>query len=245
MASFSTIAVRAFFSILSTGDEVPFVALNGTNGCELLGYKIGTTAPGYASGTVHARRQMTTGDAYLKSVRWSPGQVAECDIDVYGVAANGSTDPVVADTITLPTLSTNTEQLVLSGLTIGATQITRVQAFDVSIDHKGENNVEPICFDRGLPYPVLTSRAGVGGQTEITATIDTLDLTTSISNGTVTATFTTITNLGVGIGSTTATVTINGVLVRESTIEGKPGVRRLVIRGTYDGINSPVTIATA
>lgn len=244
MARFMTMAMRALFVVLGTGDEIPFVAGDATNGIELLALKISTTGPGYDAAAVHVKRQMPRCDLYLKSIRWAPGSVVEAECEAFGYSAAGGTDPVtVAANMALPTLPTNQEQLILSGLSIGATQVTRVRSLDISIDHKGENNAEPLCFDRGLPYPVLPTKAGVGGQTEILCTIDTLDMDTAFANGVVTAVFSVVNHLGIGASASTATVTINGTLVREQALEG--GGRRLLIRGTFDGSNKPITIATA
>jgi len=247
MARFTTKAIRALFIALGTTGQVPFVALDGTNGIELIGTKISTTAPGYDATSVHASRKGPKGELYLKSLRYSPGDVAEAECEAFFFSSAGGTDPITVATVALPTLAANTEQLVLSALTIGATPITKLRSFEVSIDHRGENNVQDHCYDSGLPFPVLTTKAGVNGQTEIIVTIETTDLTTSYANGTVTAAFTVVNNLGIGLAATTATMTINGSIVREDAIsgaKGQAGGRRISIRGTFDGTNRPCTIAT-
>lgn len=248
MAQLTTIAVRSLFAILGTGDEVPFVALNGTTGLVLYGPKINATGPGYDSGSVHKTLTAANGMVFLDRVSWSPGGVAEASASVYITSTAGGTDPVTASTAALPTLPVNTEQMVLSTLTLNGTAVTRCASVEVSLSHRAENNDESVCFNQGLPYPVLLTQAGVGGQTEVMVTIETLDLTTAFANGTVVIAFTSLSALGVGLGSATATMTINGALTREQTIggeNGQPARRQLMIRGTFDGTNKPVTIATA
>lgn len=248
MAQLTTIAVRSLFGVLGTGDEVPFVALNGSTGLVMYGPKINASGPGYDSGSTHKTCTALNGMMLLDRVSWSPGQVAEASASVYITSTAGGTDPITVSTAAMPTLPVNTEQMVLSTCTINGTAVSRVASLEVSIGHRAENNDEGVCYNQGLPYPVLLTQAGVAGQTEISATIDTLDLTTAFANGTVVIAFTAISALGVGLGSNTATITINGVLAREQTINGENGAparRQLLIRGTFDGTNKPLTIATA
>lgn len=247
MASFTTLAVRALFIALGTGDEVPFVALDGANGIELLGGKGSTTAPGYAAATPHARRQMISGDCYLKRVSWRSGDVARAEVEVFGIGATGTTNPVVSDTTSL-TLPTNTEQLAVSSFTVGGTEIDSLVGFDLDITHQGENSDEETCYNKGLQYPVLTKRAGPGGQTEILLTYETLDLTTAISNGTTVITMAVLNNLGIGLSANTAIITLSSNLIREQVIpgeDGQPAKRRVQVRATYNGSTLPIAITTA
>lgn len=248
MVSFSTIAMRAMFVILGTGDEVPFVALDGTNGVELIGAKANSSAPGYLGTSTHASRKIAAGDCYLRRVSWSPGDVARCEIDIFGLSANGTTDPVVSSVIALPTLGLNTEQMTLASLTVGGITLTDIASLDIQISHQGENNDEEICYSLGLPFPVLPKRAGTGGTTEIILTAEILDLTTTLSNGSCVAVFNSLNNLGVGLNTPTATVTLNTSLIRERTIagaDGRPAKRQITARATFDGTNRPCTIVTA
>lgn len=248
MASLTTISVRALLAILGTSGQVPFVALNGSTGLVMYGPKISTTGPGYDGSTVHKTCTAANGMLFLDRVSWSPGQVAEATASVFFTSSSGSTNPVADSTAALPTLPVNTEQMVLSSLTINATSVSRCASLEVAIAHRAENNDEAVCYNQGLPYPILLTQAGVAGQTEIMVTIDTLDLTTAFTNGTVVIGFTSLSHLGVGLGSNTATITINGVLAREQEIageSGQPARRQILIRGTFDGTNRPLTVATA
>lgn len=247
MASFTTVAMRALFSILGTGDEVPFIALDGTNGLELIGGKIATAAPGYLGTSTHASRKMASGDAYLRRVSWTPGDVARAEMEVFGIGATGSTDPAASATVALPTLPTNTEQMVLSGLSLNGFAPTEIASLDIQITHQGENNDDEICYNTGLPHPVLCKRAGVGGATEVILTAEILDLTSTWTNGAVAAVFTSLATQSVGLGSPTATVTINTPLIREKIIrgeDGRPAKRQITARGLFDGTNRPITITT-
>lgn len=247
-AGFETVACRALAAILGTGDETPFIALDGTNGLELLGLKLNTAGPGYASGSVHARRKGASGHLYLDGLTWSPGDVARMRASAFFTSSGGSTDPITTDTTTAPTLPVNTEQMVLTSLTIASTAATRVQSFDLAIDHRAENNVESVCFSTGLPYPLIVAGAGINGPVDTTLSVDVLDLDTSYgSSGTVVAVFTSLSNLGVGIGSATMTVTLSNCTIREETVsggEGQAGTRRLTIKPTYNGSTVPLALTT-
>lgn len=244
MASFTTVAARALAVILGTGDEVPHVALDGSNGIELFGLRLNASGPGYASGSVHAKRQMTAGGLYLSGLSWSPADVLRASADVFGTSSNGTTSPVTPSTVAAPTLPLNTEQLVLESLTVGGEAVTRARSYDVAIDHKAENNVEDICYSTGLPFPMILAQPGVNGPSEITCDIDTLDLTTSFpGSGAIVATFKVLNHLGVGLGSDALVATLNTSQIREATIGGN--VRRLSCRATFDGSNRPFTLATS
>jgi hypothetical protein len=245
--SFSTIAVRALFASL-TATELPFLALDGANGIEVFAAKINAAGPGYAGGSVHAKKQMISGQINLTGVKWSPGNVVEATAEVFGIAATGSTDPVTTNAaVALPTLSANTEQLVLSSLVLGGATMTKITDLDISIGHQTENNDQEICFNTGLPFPIMLKQAGVGGQTEITATVETTDFAAApTATGTLVATFTAVSPLGIGLGSPTATIILAGCIIREeSNAAGGPGKRRYTIRATFDGATRPVTVAVA
>lgn len=248
-AGFATVAVRALLVLLGTGDEVPYVALNGTTGLELIGAQRGTDGVGYAAGTVHPSRLGASGAVFLSGLSWRPRAPMSATVDAFWISAAGGTDPItVSAGVALPTLGLNQEQLGLSSLLIGATDLTnKCAAIDVAIDHRAENNVDPTCFNAGLPFPVQLAGIGVNGHSDVTVTIDTEDLTTAITNGAVVITGKVYNHLGVGFGATGITVTINGVLAREEAIPGENGAtakRRLVITGTFDGTNKPITVAT-
>lgn len=247
--SFQTISVIAAFSLLGTGDEVPFVALDGSNGIEAIGAKIATAAPGYLGTSTHASRKMVNGMLLLSGLSWTPGDVARVTLDAYGLSANGTTAAMADSTISLPTLAQNAEQLVVSTITLAGVSITKAASVDLAITHQVENNDEEICFSLGLPEPVTLKQPGVGGQTEIILTVETLDLTTALTaTGTCTVAMTKINHLGVGLDTETATVTLNNCLIREEVVRGEDGraaKRRITCRATYDGSNKPLTIATA
>jgi hypothetical protein len=247
--AFQTIAVISAFTLLGTGDEVPYVALDGSSGIEAIGAAINSSAPGFSGSSIHASRKMISGALLLASLDWSPGDVARVGLEAFGTSANGSTAAMASSTIAAPTLATNTEQLVVSAVTVTGTSLTRVASLALAVTHQVENNDEETCYSLGLVEPVLLKQPGVGGQTEIVLTIETLDLTTAITaNGTVTVVLTKVNNLGVGYGANTATITLNNCIVREESISGGGGraaKRRLVCRATYDGISKPLTLATA
>lgn len=248
MARGTTVSVRTLFSTLGTGDEVPFVALNGSTGLVLYGGVINTAAPGYAGSGSHRSITGLNGTVFLESVRWSAGQAAEADFVTYFKTSSGGTSPVTkATNASLPTIPAASEQLVLTACTLNSVSLTSLLSVDVTVNPGAENNSDE-CYSLGLPYPVLVTQAGAGGQTEVTATIETTALVATVGSGDLVLTFTAMNALGTGVGSGTATVTINGVLARDEVIQGDNGAparRRIQIRGTYDGNNAPITIATA
>ena len=246
MARLTTLAVRTLFTTLGTGDPSPFVALNGSTGLVMYGGLINSAGPGYAAGSAKIVTALN-GFVFLDSLRWSTGQPAEAEVSVYLTSSNGTTAPTTDSTGSIPTLPFNQEQLVLSALTVNSVSMARVRSIDLQLNHRCDNNADE-AFLQGLPYPTQCAQAGVSGPIEVIMNIETLDLTATVGNGAVVATFTRLAHLGVGLGSDTATVTINGVLAREQTLQGEsgsPAVRQIQIRGTFDGTNLPVTIATA
>lgn len=243
MAKFDTVAVKALFALMGTSSFPPFVALDGTNGLELLGLKINPTGPGYDATAVHASRKCLNGLLMLSGLSWKPGEVLSASVDAYLLATAGGTNPVVASTVALPSIPVNTEQLVLSS--ISGIPSTRIAAWDVAIAHQVENNDEQVCYNHGLPYPVLAKQPGTGGAVEIILTVETTDLTTAVTNGAVTSTFGVLNHNGVGLAAGTATVVLNNPQIREESIGSKPAMRKITIRATWDGTTQPITIATA
>jgi hypothetical protein len=246
---FSTISVIAAFTLLGTGDEIPYVALNGSNGIEAIGGKINPDAPGFLGTSTHASRKMISGALVLSALSWTPGDVVRVTLEAFGISANGTTAAMAESTIAAPTEVQNTEQLVVSAITLAGVSVTKASSVNLAVTHQVENNEEEICYSLGLPEPVALKQPGVGGQTEIILTVETLDLTTALTvTGTCTVVMTRINHLGVGYDTETATITLNNALIREETVTGEDGraaKRRITCRATYDGSNKPLTLATA
>lgn len=249
-ASWSSLAVRAWFTLLGTGDEVPYVAMDGTNGLELIGFKRATDGVGYATGSVHPRRRGLSGSVFLSGVSWRPRQPLVASFDAFWISSIGSTDAIAAaDLIASPTISLSQEQLALSSVLFDAVDWTaKAAALDVSYDHRAENNADPTCYQAGLPHPVQLIGVGINGQSDITLTFDTEDLDTAVGTPTtITIQAKVYTHLGVGLGATGVTMVINKPLIREEAIPGEDGSsakRRITATGTFDGTNRPGTIAT-
>lgn len=245
---FQTIAAIAAFDLLGTGDQVPYLALDGSNGIEAIGGKINPAAPGYLGTSTHASRKMISGALVLSGVSWSPGEVVRVSLEAFGISANGTTAAMADASIALPTLAQNTEQLVVSAVELPNLSITKASSVELAVTHQVENNDEEICYHLGLPEPVALKQPGVGGQTEILLTIETLDLTGApAATGTVTVTMTKLNHLGVGLDTETAVITLNNCLIREEVVRGEDGraaKRRITCRATYEGTNLPLTITT-
>jgi hypothetical protein len=248
MAGFTTVAFRALVQSLTATSGIPYTLLDGTNGLELIGAKINPTSPGYDSTvSVHARRQHLNGLLMLKGISWRPGDVAEASVEAFFTSAAGGTDPTVGTSITLPAIPTGTEQLVLSGITMpgGTISATRVTGFDLSINHQVENNDDAICFNTGLPFPILLKQPGVGGTAEIGLSLEVLDLTGTLANGAVSAVFTRLAHNGVGLTTGTVTIALANCQIREAGIGSKPGARKLDIFPTFDGTTAAFTATAA
>lgn len=247
MAAWSTVCLRSLFVLLGTGDETPFVALDGVNGLDMLGAE-SDTAPGLASGSVHARRRFLNGLVMLDKISYRPDSIAEASCSAYAKAAAGGTDPVTRTATTAPTIPLNTERLVLIAATInGANALRMLQSLDIDFAHQVENN-DPGqgCYDGGLPFPVVLKQPGAGGAISVRFSIETQDVTTSFANGTAVFTFGVLNHQGIGVGSQRAIVTLNTCQVRSRRITGPKGAASQLIEGiaTFDGTNRPCTLST-
>lgn len=242
MARWATIAVKTLWGLFGTATRPPYILLDGTNGLELIGPKINATTPGYDATAVHASRKGLSGLIMLAGLSWRPGDVVEATVEAFWTTSAGGTDPITSAAVALPTIPVNTEQLVLSS--VSGIPSTRIASLDVAITHQVENNDETICYNAGLPFPVLLKQPGVGGSVEVIATFETTDLTTTISNGTVVITMGVLNHNGVGLAAGTAVMTINSPQIREEQISGSPASRRVTVRGTWDGTNFPVALTS-
>jgi hypothetical protein len=249
-AGWTMLAGRALFTLLGTGDEVPYVAMNGTHGLELLGLKRASDGVGYASGTVHPRRQGVSGLVALAGISWRPRAPMQFAVNAFWSSAAGGTDPIGAgDLVAAPTLPLNQEQLGLTSVLFGATEwAPKCGALDISIEHKIENNVDPTCYNAAQPFPVQIVGPGIAGPARIGFAFDTEDLDTAIGTPTSLTILGNVYNhLGVGLGSTGISIVLSKPLIRELSIPGQEGaaaMRRIMAVPTYDGSTRPITITT-
>jgi hypothetical protein len=248
-ARFTTSAARALVALLNpqAGHALPYLALDAANGIELVQAKVDDAAPGYKTGTVHGSRKMVRGQLMIDSLRWQSGGTLEASATVFGLSADGTTDPVAVSTIALPALPVATEQLVLSAITLNGVSIPKVRSVEITYGHKTENNAAE-CYLASLPYPTMLMQAGVAGPSEITFAIELLDFGATIGNGVLSCTFTALTNLGVGLGTNTLTALVNGSIARDEGLDGSngtPGARRITGRGTFDGTTKPWGLTVA
>lgn len=248
MFSFTTIAVRALVTLIGTSAQLPFLALDGSNGVQLIGLVPALAGPGYASGSVHPQQQAVAGDLYIKALRWSIGEVLTADVEGFPIDASGdgADDPFDGTLVAAPATVLNAEQLTLGGVTANGTAVNGITSIELSVGHKGENNEPEICNNSGLPFPVVTKKAGIGGSSEIILTIETTDMAASLS-GVVVLTFYVLNPLGVGQGSTGITLSLSGTIIRPVDFkgsDGQAGKRQLSVRATYNGSTKPLTLAT-
>lgn len=247
-ASWQTLAVRSLFTTLGTGDQVPYVALDGSNGVQLIAAEIASDGIGYASGSGHPSYQALAGILALNGLSWSKGRPVVAGVDAFFLGSDGVTDPVTASTASLPTLAVNTEVLGLFTTSDGTNDWEDLlDTAELSIDHRIENNVEPTCYHADQPHPVLNVGPGNNGPAVISLRMSTEDLETAIDpDGVWTFTFKAQANQGIGYGTNTASFTLRG-LTRATTIPGADGTsaRRIIeCVGMYDGSNPSLTIAT-
>ncbi len=245
MARFQTISVYALNALIVAGGitAMPSLALDGTNGIELIAARNNDAGPGYKGGSVHARRQMKAGQLDLNSLSWRPNDVLVAACSAYGLSTDGDAAVVISDQVALPTLPLTSEQLVLSSLSFGGVTPPEVVSLDIDIGHQTANDNDEICYNTGHPSPILLAQTGVAGPAAVEATIEVLDLTSApTSGGAMTAVFTAVSNLGMGLATNVVTAVINTSFIREVSLQGRPGHRRFHVIGTYDGTNRPFTL---
>lgn len=238
---FSTVAVESLMGILTGSLDAPMK--NITTAADFLFALQASATPGY--GGTHRGIRLTKGHIYLTGLKWSPaGDGLEAACSAFGLSADGTTDPVTLITPTLPTV-TPVEVFTLTSLMLGGQAVTKCQSLDIGIDPKGENNVEDVCYDLGLPFPKEMAVAGAAGPIEVSATVELLDQAVAPANsGSLVAVFTQYA-FGATIAANTLTVTINAAQIREEArTAGRPSTRRFKVLGRHDGTNRPLTITT-
>jgi hypothetical protein len=239
-ATFMSLAMRDLCGALTLTGAVPYVSLNGTTGFKAIALKQGTV-PGYDSGANHVSRIMASGLLVVDGISWSSGQPASMAVSVFGLSADGTTDPVASATnAALPTLPTLQEQLGLSAITLNSVAMTRVRNLQVSIAHQVENS-NPICYAGDLPYPTQLAMPGVAGATEITASFDQSGFADTIGNGTLALQFRVANHNSIGLGATGINVTLATCMAREVQLDRD--TRRVEVRATWNGTTNPITLA--
>ena len=238
---FSTVAVESLMGLLTGSLDAPMK--NIATAADFIFALQASATPGY--GGTHRGIRLTKGHIYLTGLKWAPGgDGLEAACSAFGLSADGTTDPVTLITPTLPVV-TPAEVFTLTSLTLGGQTVTKCQNLDIGIDPKGENNVEDVCYDLGLPFPKEMAVAGAAGPIEVSATVELLDQAVApTTSGTLVAVFTQFA-FGATLAVNTLTVTINAAQIREeSRTAGRPSSRRFKVLGRHDGTNRPLTITT-
>lgn len=241
---FSTVAVKSLLGALTTSLDVPMK--NIATAVDFNFSRQDDTKPG-KNATGHTGSRFTLGHVYCNAFRWSPGgDGLEASCELFGLSANGTTDPITGITPTLVS-PTSAEVFTLTSATVGGQAITKVNSVEIAIAHQGENNDETLCYNVGLPMPTQMRVAGASGPIEISGTIEILDqVVAPTTSGTVVLVFTQMA-FGGTLGAATVTLTINAAMIREdskSAQQGSPGTRRLMFKGRHDGTNRPLSWAT-
>jgi hypothetical protein len=213
-------SIKTLLGILGTsGTNIfPMLALDGTNGVQMIGAKAATNAPAFAGSSVHMSRQAINGVIYMSGLRWSLKQKAEMTLKALFVGTgDGVTAAVAASTVALPTQVDPTEGWTLSALTINGAVVVSVNSVDLSINPKFEYE-----YSAGLPVPISLSGAGARGPVEIRLTADIGDATLANGTGSVVLVFTQYA-VGGGLAAHTVTITLNGNFSFENTVGGQGG----------------------
>jgi hypothetical protein len=243
MADLTSMSIKSLIAALNGSSEIPMLALDGTNGLEMFFAQAASSGPGYTAGSTHSRRQALRGLIYVASVRWSKGGRAELGLRALFKSADGTTTTITpATTVALPTSPTSDAAFGLESLSIGGTACPEVDDLELTIDPKFEHE-----YSYGLPEPTDILGAGVKGQVDV-------QLAATVGNVTA-GTGTGATSIGLrkfahggGWSTDTVTFTLNGVWSIESGIEARVGGdanHRLTVRTRHDGVNRPLTWATA
>ena len=244
MVQFQTVGVEQLLTALSSSLECPMKTI--ATAVDFNFAKQNNAAPGN-NATGHTGSRIASGHVYLNGLKWSPSSDGlEAGVDVFGISADGTTDPVatIAPTLVTPTPA---EVFTLTSLTLGGASVTKTLNFDLSIKHQAENNNESVCYNNGLPQPMNMQVAGSAGPIEIACTIETKDQALApTTTGTMVAVFTQYT-FGGGLSANIITLTINSALIREDSkgaTQGSGGTRRFNLMARHDGTNRPLTIVT-
>lgn len=239
---FSTVAVESLMGLLTGSLDAPMRSI--ATAADFIFPQKGASAPGY-SGT-HRGVRLAKGHIYLDGLKWSPAADGlEAGCSAFGLSADGLTDPVELITPSLAAI-TPVEVFTLTALELGGVDILKCSNWDLTIAHKGENNVEEVCYDLGLPFPKDMQVAGAAGPIEVSGVIEGLDQSISpTTSGTMVAEFTQYA-FGGSLGTNKLTVTVNAAMIREVTRTGnRTSGRRWAFFGRHDGTNRPLTISTA
>lgn len=248
MVALQLLDLAALVTLLSNTDA-PSVALDGTNGCIFAAAKAATDAVGHASGSVHKTIQIARGAAFLKSLTWSPGNLAVAAVDVYGKSADGTTQPwTEVANAALQTQPVTVQGYHLTALTLNSVDILPyIASLTISIDPQAENS-EDQCYTGGLPHPTRIATAGANGPVAVSAQVELLDLGATIGAGDLVATFTLIETDQVALGSSTVVATLKHCYPKDQGVQsqqGSPATRSWLLDARFDGTTKPFAWAAA
>jgi hypothetical protein len=232
----------AIISALTGSTDAPILALDGTNGLELIGGKANSLAPDYLSGSVHVCRKMAHGVLVFTDLSWSKGGKAEVKLKGYGTSADGTTAAMTATAVALPTAPVPDYGYILSALTLNGSVVRTVESLNITCDPRAAHE-----YQAGLPEPVDVSMAPVNGPVQWRLNASIGDCDTGSGTGAVVAVFTRLTTGG-GLGSATLTFTFNANWSQEESLGGQAGgsmTRALIVRPRLSGSTKPVAWAVA
>lgn len=242
-AEISTLSLKALVTALNGGTDFPVLALDGVNGLEMFGARQASNAVGFTAGSVHVRRQGLRGVVWLGGVRWSLGRPAEAMLRAMFFSPDGTTEAITESAVVaLPTAPFPDFGFTLSALNVAGAALTAVNSVELAIDPKFDWD-----HSAGLPEPTSIIGAGSNGRLAITAKIDAGDIDLGAGSGATSIAFRRYA-IGGGLGTDTVTFTLNSAFSSEDQVggaNGSPMSRALMVRTRHDGINKPLTWATA
>jgi hypothetical protein len=245
MARFTAKALGTLAGLLQAG-AVPYIT---PTALVCTAPSVAQAAPGYQASAGQSYTFVVPGTfkpiIVPERISWQMGQAAEIVCAAYAVSADGSTAPITqAGAAAVPTVTGLGQRYGLASATLAGTALAGLQSVEISIGHQIENN-RPECFNVGLPWPTLLSQPGVGGPTEITATLRLANLAQGIASGNLVLVFQQMANTGVGLAGGTLTVTLRSGLARAQQVSGKPGMIDVLVHGTFDGTNATLSLVAA
>ena len=239
--AYSSVALKQFLAAMGSSGtvDVPYLQLDGTNGAEIIFAQAAGSAPGYQSTALHVSRKALNGLMVLEGIRWSKDQAAEIMLRIFGLSADGVTNPwTPTNTRALPAQDFLNQAFTLTSLNLNGNAIGATQSIDFSVGHKF--SYDPLV---GNPYAIGICGAGAKGPLEFRLTAEVNNVGSTEGTGAVSMTFTNYLQGGT-LGTTTVVITLAGGWTTEDSMRASAGsaaTKKLTVFPKYDGTTKPMT----
>jgi hypothetical protein len=239
---FATGDIGALLTLLSHLDAPMWV--HSTVGAVALLPRGNDAGPGWRAGSTHVQYALALGQTWLDALEWTTGAAAIARCTSFGLSSTGAADPVARSLVAAPTVDAAQTAWVLDTLTIGGTPVAPSR-FSLTIGHNATNE-DDSCYDSGKPWPKMVQAAGAMAPLLVSGSIDARDLSTTVSDGSIVATFKPKAANAPALGSGTVALTINAAMVERDTVAGgRPSTRTIDFLGRHDGTNRALTVAVS